>query len=363
MPDEVPLVDDDVIKLLSLLANSADGTDGQGRGGKLTDILKHPDRPARLNTQALAKPEITRVANTLTRLIGGRVELLQPDGRLGTFATPECLALCQALQVIAQERHNTKEAARRQRRLEWLQLATCLDPDPLRIGAYQAHAERFLATAGQLMVRYFPWVRCTVSVEENRLRHESIAHGVVRQKFDNREYDFMLVPRDSERAHTDFVYEYSFRVVGTAEKLSQLRDSDGVIDRSKLRGETLIVAPDGSSSRQRVRELLLDADIDIEQGAVELVEERNPATMRLHAVSGQGLAIMSDEYTIVGASNMDFPYLGLGTDGEKHERKHKVQMGLLRHKDADKPRHQAFDFVIQELVALEGKRPRAAAQD
>jgi hypothetical protein len=177
------------------------------------------------------------------------------------------------------------------------------------------------------------------------------------------EYDFILVPRAGETVHLDTVYSYSFRVVGAEAKLNKMKDKRGVIHVQKLRGEKLLVAPAGTSSRRRLRELLMDADVDIEDGSVELIEEKNPSSMRIRAETGQGVAIISDEYTAVGGSTRDFPCLALGHEDDEHIIIHKVEMGLLRKRSANMPRHQAFDFVIRELIAQEKKRERAAAQD
>ena len=359
MPDELPVLNDETIELLSLLADASDRPD-ESQGAKITEVFRH--LPESLNSQAAAKRALTDIAKVLAGLTGRTVGLFESHSRRGTFATHECRALYPALEAIARDREDARDAARRKRRLEWLQLATSLDRKPLRIGAYQAHAERFLATAVQRMVGYFPWLDCSLELEEHRERDDH-ARGVVRQMFDEGKYDFMLVPQATE-TRVRFVYEYSFRVLGTNARLSQLSDDDGIIDRRKLRGERLIVPPTTTSSRQRVEELLQDVDVDLERDLAGLIEEQNPCIMRLRAVTGQGLAIMSDEYTIVGGSSRDFPYLGLGPGDDRRQRKHKVDMGLLRHRGVNEPRHQAFDFVIQDLVELENSsRTRAAAQD
>src|SRR5262249_35430028 len=158
----------------------------------------------------------------------------------------------------------------------------CLDKDALVVGAYQSHAERFLASAGQLIAEYFPWIDFHLDVEENRVR-SGTARGVVRERFDDGKYDFMLVPCESERDRRDqitFVYIYSFRVVGTAAELAQLREAgSNVVQVARLRGAKLLVAPVGSSSRRRLRELFNDAGVDIEDGSVRLAEEKNPSSM------------------------------------------------------------------------------------
>jgi hypothetical protein len=282
------------------------------------------------------------------------VTLLRAKGRLGTFATEDCQALGPALQKIADARAVLRAEAERRRELEWLQLATCLDKAPLKIGAYQSHAERFMGSAAQLMAEYFPWVNCILDIEANRIRVDG-TRGVIRDRFDLGEYDFMLVPQASEPGmHPVAMYSYSFRVVGSMAELSSIKDKDSnTVEVGRLRGHTLIVAPRGTSSRRRLRGLLKDSGVDIDDGSVTLIQEQNPSSMRIRAEIGQGLAIISDEYSAIGGSVRRFPYLG----------DHKVAMGLLRQRWTTAPRHRAFDFVVSELAEHETQRPRAAAQD
>jgi len=365
VPGQIPELSDDELELLRRLAE-APGADGlPGTGTSFTEALRNPKPLDGMSTKALARPTINKAARELGQLTGTDVTLLQPDGRRGTFATSECHALSCALAAVARERERVRVEAMRRRQLEWLQLASCLDNKPLRIGSYQAHAERFLAMAGELMAQYFPWIDFRIVVEKNRQRSEH-SRGVIRESFDEGRYDAMLVPRDSEKRHLDVVYSYSFRVVGATERLRELKDKYGVIDVidiHKLCGEKLLVGPSSSSSRQRVRALFRDAGVDIEDGSVELIEDANPSSLRIRAQTGEGLAIMSDEYTAVGGSRRDFPYLGLGLMDNERPRVHVVEMGLLTQAGADKPRHKAFNFVIEELVAREKVHARAAALD
>jgi hypothetical protein len=351
------LTDDEIELLRRLSAPSPEAVKAESRS--LTDALRSPLPLDGMSSKALAQPTINRTSRELARLTENQVVLLRTKGRRGTFATDSCQALNPALVKIAHEREAAKAEAARRRKLEWLQLASCLDKAPLRIGAYPAHAERFLASAGRLMFEYFHWVDFRIDVEENRTRTDQ-SRGVLRERFDAGEYDFMLVPRLNEPVHLDTVYSYSFRVVGAAERLREL-DSNGVIHYQRLRGQKLLVAPAGTSSRRRLRELLMDAGIDIEDGSVGLIEDSSPSSMRIRAETGQGLAIISDEYTAVGSSRRNFPYLALGNDD--HPTIHRVEMGLLRQPSANKPRHKAFDFVVQELIAREQACERAAAQD
>ncbi len=362
MFDKTPELSDVEIELLHRIAEASGGHGSPGSERSFTEALRHPKPLDGMSTKALAQKTVNKTVRELTSLTGKTVTLLQARGKRGTFPTEDCLALCPALAAIAMEREAVRAQAERQRKLEWLQLASCLDKASLRIGAYQAHAERFLTTAAELMVHYFPWVDVKIVVEENRRRFGN-SRGVVRENFDSDRYDVMLVPQDSEKKHLNYVYAYSFRVVGAVEKLEKLKDQHGVINIRKLLGERLLIAPLNSSSRQRVRALFLRAGADIEDGSVELIEDNNPSSMRMRAETGQGLAIISDEYTAVGGSARDFPYLGIGQTDDQHQEVYKVEMGLLKQPWADEPRHKAFDFVIEELVARENVRARAAAQD
>jgi hypothetical protein len=361
--ERFPEFTDDEIELLGRLSHASKDQLSPAQGAaSLTDAIRLPLPLPGLTTKALARPSIDRTAHILSSLTEYEVTLVRAKGRLGTFATPECQALAPALQKIAATREAIKNQAARRVRLEWLQLSTCLDKGALTVGAYQSHAERFLASAGRLIAEYFPWIDFHLDVEENRVR-SSNSRGVVRERFDNGECDFMLVPRASEHGHLKVMYTYSFRVVGTAAKLAALREEGfDVIQVARLHDEKLIVAPAETSSRRRLRELFQDAGVNIESYPIQLIEEKNPSSMRIRAETGEGLAIISDEYTAVGGSSRKFPRLALGDD-DGRPIVHKVEMGLLRHRSATMPRHMAFDFVIEELIALESLRERAAAQD
>lgn len=363
MSDRLPEFTDDEIELLGRLAStSKDQLSPVPGAASLTDAIRFPMPLPGLTTKALARPTIDRTARALSDLTEHEVTLLRAKGRLGTFATSDCQALAPALQKIAAVREAIKSQAARRARLEWLQLSTCLDKGALIVGAYQSHAERFLASAGRLITEYFPWIDFHLDVEENRVRSNN-SRGVVRERFNNGKCDFMLVPQASEEGHLTVVYTYSFRVVGTAAKLAVLSEEGlDVIQVARLRGEKLIVAPAGTSSRRRLRELFQDAGVDVEDDSVKLVEEKNPSSMRIRAETGEGLAIISDEYTAVGGSSRKFPRLALGND-DGRPIIHRVEMGLLRQPWAVMPRHTAFDFVVEELVAREAVRERTAAQD
>lgn len=364
MSERLPGLTDNEIELLRRLSGvSAKSKSSTPETTSLTDAIRYPVPLDGLNSRALAQPTINRAAYELTRLTGNPVDLVRAKNRTGTFATAECQALEEGLLKIAHERERLRKEAEHRRELEWHQLATCLDKGPLRIGAYQSHAERFLAAAGQRTTEYFPWLDLRLDVEENRVRDEG-SRGVIRSHFDAGGYDFILVPRESEpKKHLEVMYTYSFRVVGASARLAELRDADGVIQVERLRGQRLIVAPAGTSSRRRLHDLLQDAGVDIGDGSVKLIEEKSPSSMRIRAEIGQGLAIISDEYNAVGGSARGFPRLGLGHEYNGLPKFHMVEMGLLRQRDTTKPRHQAFEFVVHELVEQEKKRERSAAQD
>lgn len=364
MSDGFPEFTDDEIELLRRLSGTqARSRPPVPRAVSLLEAVRSPTVLIGLDTRHLARRTVDRAAHALTRLMTREVALLRAKGKLGTFATEDCRALGPALMKIASARAALRAEAARRRELESLQLATCLDKKQLKTGAYQSHAERFMGSVAQLMAGYFPWLDCVLDIEENRVRADG-TRGLIRDRFDSQMYDYMLVPRMSEPGmYLEEMYSYSFRVVGSLGDLNPLRDGDSTIIRvGKLQGHNLIVAPGGTSSRRRLHDLLQDAGVDIDDGSVTLIEERNPSSMRIRAEIGQGLAIISDEYSAIGGSARDFPRLGVHREGQPAEA-HEVTMGLLRQPWTTAPRHRAFDFVVRELAAREKQRPRAAAQD
>ncbi len=354
MTDKIRRIDDGLIELLQYLSMMP------AESARLTDALRHCDNAADVNSPERARKALAKLARELTEVTGDTINLLQLKGKQGSFATEACKALNPGLAKIIQEREIARTQAMRASELEWLQLSSCLDQAPLRIGAYQAHAERFLASAVNLMIQYFPWVDCELDVEETRSRSDRY-RGRLRDRFNSRDFDFMLVPRESEQSHLDRLYTYSFRVVGHPSQLNELRSSHNVVHVRKLCDRRIIVASEGSSSRQRLRDLLLDVGTDIEDPSFDLLMENNPNLMRIRAETGQGIAVMSDEYSAVGGSRMEFPYLARGPEKERAVTC-SVDMCLLRKASAVEPRHRAFDFVIRQLIDQEAYRERAAAQ-
>jgi len=349
MTDRARRVSDEIIELMQKLCTMP--PDAAKLGRALLDI----ENPALLNFTS-AQQAISKLSRELTELTGSPVNLLDPRGRTGTFATADSRALLRGLTKIREEREAASEETDRRLKLEWLRLSSCLDPEPLRIGAYQAHAERFMASAVQLMIEYFPWLDCTLEIEPSRGRSDKYT-GQLQRRFASGDFDFILVPRESTQRHLKPVYTYSFRVIGHPSVLANLRVDGESIHISRLPGHRLIVGSEGSSSRQRLADLLMDAGITMTE-QFELIEENNPNVMRIRAETGQGLAVMSDEYSAVGGSRMEFPYLVHGA-----KRKHcQVDMGLLREESADFPRQQAFAFVVEQLLLRERGRERAAAQ-
>jgi len=362
VPEHLPELTDVEIELLCRLSEALTAQQSESpKPRSLNDALRHPQPLDGMSTKALAQGAIRRTASQLRRAADKDVTLLAAKGKLGTFATDSCRALHPALLKIVEDREIASAQAMRRRNLEWLQLASCLDTEPLRVGAYQAHAERFLASAARLMCQSFPWIDFQLELEENRIRTGK-SRGILRDRFDDEDIDFMLVPRDAEQTVLETVYTYSFRVVGTEASLNRLKEH-GVIPIKRLAGEKLLVGPPDSSSRQRLCELMRDVGVNLEDDSVDLIEEANPSLMRIRAESGQGLAVMSDEYSAVGGSSRDFPHLGLDAEDHDHPRTYTVKMGLLRQSGAVMPRHRAFDFVVEELMTRESERERAAAQD
>lgn len=348
MSDRVPGVSDQTIELLHNLSELPPDS------AKLSRALASK-KYAPLNF-ANAQQAISRLSRELQKRIGNPVSLLETRGRAGTFATADCRALLPALIRIQEEREAAREEDELRWKLNWLRLSSCLDREPLRIGAYQAHAERFMASAVKLMIEYFPWLDCTLEIEPSRGRNGKYT-GQLQRRFASGEFDFILVPRESTERNLKPVYTYSFRVIGHPFVLTELRTGQDSIHISRLLGHRLIVASEGSSSRQRLDGLLQDAGVTMTE-QFELIEENNPNVMRIRAETGQGLAIMSDEYSAIGSSRMEFPKLVRGAGHGPCE----VDMGLLRKESDDSPRRLAFDFVIEQLLARERKRERAAAQ-
>jgi hypothetical protein len=350
MTENAQRIADEMIEVLSRLAQMS------ASSAKLTDAVRSRDPASPLSARN-AQQAIARLSRDLAELTGSAVGLLDPRGKQGSFATDSCRALQPALAKILDERRVAQDHDLQVARLEWLRLSTCLDRAALRIGAYQSHAERFIACAMNLLVTDFPWLDCQLHIEEDRGRTDGYA-GRLRELFDTKKIDFMLVPRESERSHLQKVYTYSFRVIGHSSRLDQLRTGDNCVNVYDITGTPLILAPEGTSSRRRLQGIFLDAGIDMTSDFPTIAEEGNPAVMRMRAETGQGIAIMSDEYSTVGGSTLNFPYLARGGDSDPYQ----VEMGLLRHPQSTEPRHKAFDFVLQSLIKREETRKRAAAQ-
>jgi hypothetical protein len=362
MPDVTPGISDLALSLLHAVAERSHLAESAAAEGP-SDLLGRPRDLTNEAGQIVTVEEILEpIAGKLTELTGRRVGFFLRPGQEDGPEAEDCSTIGPAILAIMAEREAARAQAQRAQKLEWLQIASCFDTTPLRIGAYQAHAERFLTTASELMARLFPWVNTELVIEDNRLRNEN-ARGIVREKFRTGMYDVMLVPQDSENRTLQHIYSYSFRVVGSVAKVAELEDMHGVINIHKVLGEKLLVAPDKTSSRTRVAKLFQSAGLDIEDGSVELLVDNNPSSLRMRAETGQGIAIISDEYAAVGGSSRNFPYLGLGRRNDTHQQVHRVDMCLLRQSWASKPRHKALEFVIEDLVAREKIHPRAAAQD
>jgi hypothetical protein len=351
MPRSARRIDDETIQILAQLAEIS------AAPAKLTDALRKCSPVTAPNSVRNAQQSIARLSRELAGFVGSEICLLDTREKQGSFATGACRALQPALTEILRDRQAALERDRLTVQLEWLRLSTCLDGAPLRIGAYQAHAERFLAAALNLLITNFPWLDCRLHIEEARARTDRYT-GRLKERFDDGEFDYILVPRESEKSHLQRVYTYSFRVVGHPDRLDQLRTGNNTVNVRDITGMPLIVAPEGASSRRRLHDIFLDEGIDIDADAVSVLEEENPVVMRMRAETGQGIAVMSDEYSVIGGSRMGFPYLVRGAPAERCQ----VEMGLLKSPRADEPRHHAFDFVVQQLVEQEAEHDRAAAQ-
>ena len=143
---------------------------------KLTDAVRSRDPASPLSARN-AQQAIARLSRDLAELTGSAVGLLDTKGKQGSFATDSCRALQPALAKILDERRVAQDHDLQVARLEWLRLSTCLDRAALRIGAYQSHAERFIACAVNLLVTDFPWLDCQLHIEEDRGRTDGYAAG------------------------------------------------------------------------------------------------------------------------------------------------------------------------------------------
>lgn len=351
MTGKIRRIDDEMVEILSQLSSMS------APSAKLTDALRNCDSAATLNSARAAQQAIAKVARDLGEFSGGAVSLLETRSKQGSFATDACRALQPALAKIVEERRSERDRDLRLLQLEWLRLSTCLDRQPLRIGAYQAHAERFVGCAIKQLISSFPWIDCKLHIEEDRSRSDRFT-GKLRRLFDGGKFDYILVPRESEQEHLRKVYTYSFRVIGHPACIDRLKARNNTISVRGIAAIPLIVAPAGASSRRRVQEMFLDEGIDINSSPFQIIEEANPAVMRIRAETGEGVALMSDEYSAVGGSSLNFPYLVKGA-GEEYCQ---VDMGLLMYSRPAAPRHDAFEFIVQRLVEAETIRERVAAQ-
>jgi hypothetical protein len=354
------LTDEEIAVLLGLSAPPL--IDSPSSSRSLTQVLqKFPTL-----TKNKLGPRLSKIGNSLKNLTGHEVILTQSRGHSGTFATDQCQDLHPALMKIELAREAARNAAQRQHQLEWLQMASALDKGPVCVGGYPAHIERFLASAGGLMYEYFPWVDFTLADVPREARSAAGTVGNLRLRFDAGEFDFMLAPLEEDEPADFYVYKYSFRVVGALRVLQSLSNGTGHINVHQLKGQKLLVAPPGFSSRVRLARILRGAGkgVDIEDGSVELIEESDPALMRTKAELGTGLAVISDEYSAVGGSTRDFPMLDLSAPRPNQPPAfYQVRMRLLQRPGAASPRLRAFEWVVQELVHQEKLRKRAAAQD
>ena len=360
MAEELPGLSDDTVELLRRLSAHANAqATSEAEVVSLADALRYPAPLPGIGDNAAAEPELRGAGACLSQLTAKEVVLLQEIAGPGSVATKDCRALNPALVKISYERELARKEAMRRRHLEWLQLASCLDHESLRVGAYPAHAQRFLFKAAERMAYHFPWVDFRLEVQHNRPRVDMF-RGSIQDGFDAGNFDYMMIPRERGPVRISSVYTYTFRVMGSPSKLHELRDSNGLVHVSRLRGERLILSGAGTSSRRRLTELFAKEGMDINAGPAPL-EELDPDSMRARAESGEGIAVLSDEYTAVGGAAPGFPRLAFGPDRARPVI-YRVEMGLLGQRNARMPRHRAFEFIVHELMAEEKERDRAAAQ-
>jgi hypothetical protein len=331
-----------------------------GRPRKLTEVAKL-GIPGRDSPYHVAGA-LDRVQDVLRREIGRDVKLYEVRGR-ARRPTDAALDLLPVVSELLEARRRERRQQDRLARLEDLKLATRHDRDrPLRIGAYPAHVERLLGRAGERMRELFPDVMWRQSTCSNRQRRPD-GTGELRSLFDRGEFDFMLAPSDDTTG--DVIYKYSLRVVADQKTIKRLSEGEtaNTIHISRLReADSLVMPPANMSSRLRLARHLLEHGMDLDDGSWDIVEEDQPATMVARATAGEGVAVMSDEYNCVGSHLIDFPLLRLGCIEDALPETYVVPMILVAGPEANAACHNAFRFVVDDLIEMEREQPRAAAQ-
>lgn len=344
-----PELEDDALWLLTEFASRENG-----RERKLSDVVDDlfprqggsPHRDLTPQRNLLA-----RTASGVAEFLGRCPEFCEARGKQGTFPTSDTDRVAVAAQRILTER--SRVAAER-RALEWIQLASSIDNRSLRIGGYQAHYERFLGRLLQDLRDLFPWVQTELAFESSRKRGDPDVRTLA-DRYEAGDIDYMLVPEDKNHPHSALdrpaCYEYSLRVVA-----ADLRgQASELFPIEQLRGRTLIAAPQGYSSRDRLDALLTEHRVEVEG----VIDDPNPLMVRVRALAGDAIAVLPDEYSVIGQASSGYPKLGVG--GVPH----RVRMRLVQRPGLEGGVHAALRFAVDRLCAAERRqeRHRPAALD
>jgi hypothetical protein len=336
---------------------------GRAPSSRLTDAVREGNQHASVRPRTDRQRKLLDTfGRGLTECLGREITLYRLTPKQAPRSTAECERLGEALERVRRIRKAAEEEAERRRVLEWLQVSTVLDSHVLTIGAYQAHIERFLGAAVQELHEHFPWIATELRPFVARVRTKGGA-GQLRKAFDDGDVDYMLTPTPPTKAWPSVeCYAYGLRLVGSPDLLAKVcgRRQESVddgrrpdsVDVRALRGRTLIAAPPGFSSRERLEELFAG---QAELGPI--LAEPNPLLIRVRALAGEALGVLSDEYTSVGRPELGYPLLSAAN------KKHRVPMYMSARPGLERGVHAAFRFVVQQLADREKTAARAAALD
>jgi hypothetical protein len=293
-------IGDDVLALLEAFTRLRESP--PGNGPPRTTLNKAAEEVARRPRPDVAaeRQQLRALGRYLAPDTESRepIELHGKPGRRGTFATPEAIRMAQAVRLIRRSRE--RELARR-RELEDIQLVSAVDQRVLRIGGRQSHYERFLGVLVGRLHTHFPWIRLELRLVPGDGTDRDLGRLF---RSEPPEIDYLLVEDD----HPETCYEYTLRVVGTAQELARLGGREGRpadCPAHLLDGEPLLAAPPGHASRDRLDRILRRNGV----APARVVEEPSPLMRYVRALAGEGFAVMSDEYSAVGRAGAAFPHL------------------------------------------------------
>ncbi len=337
-------ISSDVLGLLEIF--------GRASGSHLTDSVREREGGRGQARTDGAKSLLDDLTVELNRYLPEPVELYVTKDKKWRRSTEACHTLVEAVEHVQRIRREHEREEEDRRKLEWLQLASILDrlPDgqrrPVRIGAYQAHVERFWGRVVQELQAQFPWLLVETTMYPNRKREQGMK-GELARAFEDHKVDYMLAPEDTKPPETTEsgrrCYCYSLCVVGSPAVLNEMKGQHRWVEIEAFQGRTLIAAPKGYSSRDRFDGFLRERSVQV-QG---VIEDTSPLMLRVRALGGAGVAVLSDEYKAIGGAEHRYPALWINA------RTHRVDMYLWSHTGQNKGVHQAFDFVVDQLIKLE----------